>query len=455
MIHTLPSSTVNTPSIFKRLSKLGTISNLSCLVLFVLIVFSTGLLNIDIEFLLGQNFVELTKFDVYNSTSQLNRVLIPALFAVSFLLIVLSEKSRRKFKKCRGISWFLLVIVGVFIASVWVSEHGDITLRRTIAQWLLLATLAFTVLTVNSQDKIFNTVVSVFVLVMLVDVGLYLAYGAGTDELNRFVGIHGQKNISGNVYGLATVLFLQMSMTKKNSAYLFLFAISAILLYLTQSKTSMATVLIFLMVVPLYRYYYARLLTLNLVLVTSVLLSIMFSLGNNTPELITNRGDIWNFLSEYVWLKPFMGYGYASFWAVGESAYNITDASGFITQINTGHNGYIDLVLGVGLLGSAIFLLFGIIGTNYVAKLPEHYFFVHYVVLAFLIANVTETFLFYYHNLMWLLALIFFYFAYLQHKIPRKRRSNPSQGKIKTRRKRKVRRTFTYVGKHAERFLGR
>jgi len=68
---------------------------------------------------------------------------------------------------------------------------------------------------------------------------------------------------------------------------------------------------------------------------------------------ISGRAGVWTGLLPYILARPVTGYGYESFWsethlrAIGEQNWGVPDA----------HNGYINLALGVGMVGSAVYSL--------------------------------------------------------------------------------------------------
>jgi len=72
-----------------------------------------------------------------------------------------------------------------------------------------------------------------------------------------------------------------------------------------------------------------------------------------TAEGISGRSQLWEDLMPFIADRPLIGYGYDSFWTpdhlvqIGEDNWGAPDA----------HNGYINLTLGVGLIGAAAYVL--------------------------------------------------------------------------------------------------
>jgi len=75
---------------------------------------------------------------------------------------------------------------------------------------------------------------------------------------------------------------------------------------------------------------------------------------------LSGRVDIWEFALNDVEKKIFLGYGFATYWIMGSSRLEIFASyfEGFM--VNEAHNGYIEILLQLGVVGF-IFFLFPII----------------------------------------------------------------------------------------------
>jgi exopolysaccharide production protein ExoQ len=71
----------------------------------------------------------------------------------------------------------------------------------------------------------------------------------------------------------------------------------------------------------------------------------------------TGRTDIWSFAFDRIAERPLFGYGFHSFWQIGDVSPALRGPPGFLHVAPNGHNGYIDLMLQVGFLGFALFLV--------------------------------------------------------------------------------------------------
>jgi exopolysaccharide production protein ExoQ len=72
----------------------------------------------------------------------------------------------------------------------------------------------------------------------------------------------------------------------------------------------------------------------------------------------TGRTVIWDFASWEIDRRPFLGWGYQSFWLVGPDAPSVVDAPRWIKTMPNAHNGYYDTMLELGYVGLTLLLTF-------------------------------------------------------------------------------------------------
>lgn len=75
----------------------------------------------------------------------------------------------------------------------------------------------------------------------------------------------------------------------------------------------------------------------------------------NRDLTFTGRTFLWADVLRYVAAKPWLGYGYGSFW-VGDLVHNIWTTQ--VWQPNQAHNGYIDVLVNLGIVGLFLVVLF-------------------------------------------------------------------------------------------------
>ena len=115
---------------------------------------------------------------------------------------------------------------------------------------------------------------------------------------------------------------------------------------------------------------------------------------------------MWLELSSYVAQKPFLGYGFNGFW---DTKYGqVFKARWAWSEVPHSHNGFIELLLSLGLIGfilfitSFIFLFLRSYRQAYVAKTLEDIVPMQFF-LTFLIANMSESELLIANNIYWVM----------------------------------------------------
>jgi exopolysaccharide production protein ExoQ len=73
---------------------------------------------------------------------------------------------------------------------------------------------------------------------------------------------------------------------------------------------------------------------------------------------LTGRTIIWDFASAEIAQRPFLGWGYQSFWLVGPDAPSVIDAPGWVKTMPNSHNGYYDATIEMGYVGYYMLLIF-------------------------------------------------------------------------------------------------
>jgi exopolysaccharide production protein ExoQ len=71
---------------------------------------------------------------------------------------------------------------------------------------------------------------------------------------------------------------------------------------------------------------------------------------------VTGRSYIWDFINLQISRKPWLGWGFHSYWFVPNSPNN--EAPGFVKDMPSSHSGYLELKLDTGYIGYCIFLVF-------------------------------------------------------------------------------------------------
>jgi len=173
-------------------------------------------------------------------------------------------------------------------------------------------------------------------------------------------GIMRHKNLAGVV--CVGLILLEMFDVRRFPRGISWAAIAGALvfLYFSQSKTS-AVVLVFAVASGwLVRPYNANYRGL---LVVSLLVAVGFALQLSSvylpaptkllddPTGLTGRGAIWVYLIDYASDHPWSGAGFGSFWQIGKASPIVGMTRDWVATAPHGHNGYLDLLVTIGVPG--------------------------------------------------------------------------------------------------------
>ena len=120
-------------------------------------------------------------------------------------------------------------------------------------------------------------------------------------------------------------------------------------------------------------------------------------------DFFTGRGIIWDAL--YYDLGFFdeitLGYGYGSYFGVGVIPFELDDKYSFLQYVSSAHNGYLQLLLQFGVVGSLFIFIFFI-----VSMLNSNNKYLHAALIIPILHNVTESSIFRDVNMAWFLMVV-------------------------------------------------
>jgi exopolysaccharide production protein ExoQ len=199
----------------------------------------------------------------------------------------------------------------------------------------------------------------------------------------RFAGTQ-HPNLLAMCLAVLTVSSIAMYDYFKTSRILLIFIVGASLffLFLTKSRISLISAIFsFLayafvrsqrkLVLPLLFLALSGILAIFLVLTDDF--SRVLSLGRPTNEIgtLTDRLPLWGNLLNFAFKEPLLGYGFNAFWTEPH-IYRIENLRGWIVLHS--HNTFFELLLGVGLIGLVLYVVFVALSTvrAYRLAMTEH-----------------------------------------------------------------------------------
>jgi O-antigen ligase len=274
----------------------------------------------------------------------------------------------------------LIVFLVFCIFSTGWSGSSSATLHRSLV--LLFASLTGAYIGVRySLSSSIRAMFWVCAVLLLGSLLLILLFPTQGTDLNRpyngaWRGLFWHKNHLGGLLPFFSMVFL-FQVTQWKHARARIDAIMALPMYLLSLymlwKSNSATGYIVMVVLHLCLvgallwlkfgkqmravHYYA-LFGLCVVVVTGILsnLDLFFGLFNRSSTL-TGRIPLWQFLLSNVFApRPWLGYGFGSTWADTSMRLFVANGVGWPYQVMIADNGFLDLLLNVGIMGLVLFL---------------------------------------------------------------------------------------------------
>ena len=311
-------------------------------------------------------WTDTSAHDVIDGSPALQFVWI-AIYTAVVLLLLPRWKSIVTFL-AENKSFSLLIALCIFSAA-W-SEEPAVTLRKAFA--ILGTTLVGLLLALRfdlrDQIRLIAATLGIAALASLVAVLFFPTLFRPTELSGAtWNGVFSHKNLLGRSMSLGTLGFLSLP-RRKLLSYLLSFAgaaFCAAMLLTSHSQTAllvMAALLVLLFLIPIFRWEWRQSIGSALLMLTCCTPIVGMAIahaGTATAFLhrdttLTGRAKIWTFAQLSFAKRPWLGYGYGSFWWVSRESRQAIALIGYKTP--HAHNAFLDLGLQLGLVGIVVFL---------------------------------------------------------------------------------------------------
>jgi exopolysaccharide production protein ExoQ len=305
---------------------------------------------------------------------------------VGFALFAIVLAARTRWKERRGIPgplgpWTggdrtLLIPILAFsmfaaASALWADDPGLVA--RRIFVFLCVGAAAWAVARAwTLSDILLFTVLSCLTM-LLASLGLEIVRGFfhPFDGIYRLMGLTHPNNhaLEAAVVIICSLAAIRLS-PQHRRGYLFATALACGLLLLTRSRTSILSVIIALGVASLYIMPKRRVFGIGLVTIAVALIIgvygpdvidsakhvLLFGRQESSADVgtLTGRTELWAELLTYAASRPLVGYGFEGFWSPEHTA-NVSLSLGWV--VPHAHNGYIDMLLALGVIGLALFVI--------------------------------------------------------------------------------------------------
>jgi O-antigen ligase len=296
------------------------------------------------------------------------QILLLVLYAVGAILLFWRVGLKRAFQLGAPL---LLLIVICFASIAWAAVPG-VVFRRVIA---LLGTIAVGVYAGTRFDLQEMTSIALHVIGLVLLASLLLAIidpSLGFDPEGRMRGLFADKNAFGNMAALGIVALAATHTearhmgTKHFVERIAVAVVSILCLQLSQSASPLPSLAMAIVVLLLARVPSSpRNVAFGFIAAAAIILivgAIALAFNGGSPAALFGRDPtlsgrtlIWHFSWRSYLEHPWLGYGYGAFWTSYSPAAQFW--SFYNMNVPNAHNGYLQLLVDVGPLGLALFLV--------------------------------------------------------------------------------------------------
>jgi len=290
---------------------------------------------------------------------------LPLLCLGVFAIVILMFAKRSLSPVAKISNWPMILFILWIILSIFWAYDSAFTLRRVI-RFLLPCFGAFAI----AKRFTFRDIVQLAFLGSLVYIiigfMIELVHGnfAPFDIEYRFSGTRHPNHQAWHCSMLLfSAIFIMRREKRKSVFYHTIAIVSMIFLILTKSRSAFTFTLLALFIYWVLTSYKSQKFVLILV-VGFVFFLLLLLVGDNLFSLLqhgfllgreegkytfSNRIPVWEDSISYITQRPLLGYGFNSFWTTDHI---LT----MIYSFSSAHSDYVDLLLGVGVVGLGIFL---------------------------------------------------------------------------------------------------
>ena len=353
-----------------------------------------------------------------------NSIWLSSYLLAGLALVSKVNLSREALLRC----WPLLgLLVFVALSLMW-SEDRLLTFLRLCA--LCGTTLSGLYLgerlTVLGQARLIVSVLTCAAILSLVACIFMPAIGIMTGELQGdWQGIFDHKNQLGLNMALSFGLSMLLFLATRRIGHIPTALLCLVLVFLSRSATGLVCLFVQVLALlfgwPLLKVWPRFGITkrvFSIVILGGVIIWTASEYSNlvdllGRDEGLTGRAQMWSQVGVMIAEKPILGYGYGAFWRGYEGPSGlIWDAMGI--ELFYSHNGFLDVCLDIGLLGTGLFVVGYIIGlgravSRAIVLRQLTYMWPVLFLIFFFTANLTEGSILRANTLPWILYTALYY----------------------------------------------
>lgn len=325
------------------------------IVIFILLLLSTGA---------GQAFIA-DPAAIDTGGQPVTQVVFGLMYLMVMLLLVRYRTAA--FHLLVREKWLAGLCLWALASVAWSVEPGE-SLRRALA--LIGTSIAGLYIGLRfepkQQLKMIAYVIGLGAIASLIVALLLPSFGVVS---GGWQGIYNMKNSLGRMMSLGAICFALLALGERRhrSLRIVMFLLCCALLVLSKSATALVVTLAMLALLPLRKLLYLRarhLLAAAAILVPLMAAGIFWAVEFSEQALLalgresslTGRVPLWQLVMKSIAERPIRGYGFTAFWT-GWEGQRVSDSVNWDLAVPHAHNGYLEVWLGLGLIGLALILI--------------------------------------------------------------------------------------------------
>lgn len=362
--------------------------------------------------------------------SALKQITWSTFFLIVAALLFFSQKADGKITFQQIPFALLVLMIWIFASVLWSPEHF-VSLKRAIqALGIVLVSLLIGRMALKGKTLLQLVAIPSLVLIYIGLIMAVLMHSVAFDTDGSFRGITSHKNSWGQISLIASLVSLFLWMETRRKVAIFLFALMPCVasLVLTRSTTSLLSFLLIGGGFTLWRMINTKEVIGKVILLISAMgicigflaylvysgdwpldaFSDLIYRSTGKDQTLTGRKYLWELMFQEIYKHPWLGIGYGGFWTNGMGPSSI-----LVAKLNWGppvqaHNGYIDIINEIGIIGASIFavsLVFHLKNLRTLAKTSssQSALFHSAILISALLINYTESSLLRTTHIWWLM----------------------------------------------------
>jgi len=291
-------------------------------------------------------------------------------YLVALILSIVAAVRHGGGAKALAMPWPMLLALGwCWLSLAWALNDG-VAIRRVVLTTVVIWNMFILIQAAGYERSLFMLRVAFVAQLVLCYAAVFIdpatgihtliETGEGSKILGNWRGIMGHKNVAGAACAITAMLFLFDAKKIKPVIRIAVIAAALYFLWRSQSKTSGGMIAIATLCGWIFQKYDQRIRTFAIPIIM-ILTALAWFLGSTyktvvmdslfDPKFFTGRGQIWLGLLNYSADHPILGTGFGSFWNIGTGSPIYEYGQAWVRGIAQGHNGYLDLLVTIGIPG--------------------------------------------------------------------------------------------------------